>query len=186
MPQQIESSTSSFCSAQELFHFIDPRQIADLLRDDDEATKPTVSNMTDSGNAYGAKLLALLRSGSGEVESACLPRGQYSVADLEAIAASSTNAGHYLKRITAGCTILAAFGRRHSASGSKPEDYVAVLQAHEALERLRVGERVFGLAGNISAGTGTKAIEFVNQSEHASRVVNEARRFFGNRTRGYE
>jgi hypothetical protein len=180
MAQQVESSANSFCSPQELFDFADPRQIATLLRDDD-----TINLQTEAEMLINPKLLKLLKSGSGELESACLPRGQYSVADLEAIASSGTNAATYLKRVAAGCTILAAFGRRHSASGAKPEDYLAVAHAREALERLRVGEHVFGLAQNIDAGKGMVSIPFTDTSgADLNRTANIASRFFGNRSRG--
>lgn len=182
--QQIESGSSAYLAASELWNFIDSRQIAGLLRDDEADDLPTEAELEDSTDEAGAKLAELLRSGSGEVEAACLPRGQYSVDDLTAIAASDTNADRHLKRVVAGCTILAAFGRRHTSSGAKPEDYLAVAHARDALERLRVGEHVFGLAGNIDAGAGMTAVPFLDPNAGTSRLVNVAQAYFGRRCRG--
>lgn len=178
--QTVESGSASFLEDDELFDFIDSQQVASLLRDDPTAALPTDAQMTDGTSAPSVRLAKLLRAGSGEVEAACLPRGQYSVDDLNAIAASGKNAAWHLKRVTAGCTILALFGRRHNASGAQPQDYIAVAHAADALDRLRVGEHVFGLVDNIAAGAGTSAIEFVGRTDDdPDRAVNRAGRFFG-------
>jgi hypothetical protein len=184
MAQTIVSGSDSYCSAEQLFSFVDSREIAGLLRDSDTEDLPSRSEMLDDTDAAGALLAALLRAGSGEVEAACLPRGQYTAEDLAAIAASTTNAGYHLQRVTAGCTILAAFGRRHTASGAGPDDYLAVRHAREALERLRVGEHVFGLAANIEAGKGMDAVPFIDPNAGQNRLVNVARAYFGSRCRG--
>lgn len=182
MAQDITSSTGTFCTATQLFDFVDSRVVASMLRDNESEDLPTESDMIDPETPAGARLASLLRAGSGEVEAACLPRAQYSVADLEAIAASTTNAAMHLRRVTAGCTILAAFSRRHTSSGTKPEDYLAVLHAMDSLEKLRVGEHVFGLVGNIYAGAGmsTSPTEAQRSTEERNTVA-MASRFFGNR-----
>lgn len=183
MAQTVVSGTTAYLSAAELLVFIDSRQVASMLRDDEAADLPTTANMIDGSNAYGAILVEMLAAGSGEVEAACLPRGQYSAADLAAIYASGTNAARHLKRVTAGCTILALFGRRHTAGGSNVAEYLSVMQAQDALERLRVGEHVFGLAENIEAGKGmaTARLEGTETGQPDTPTIETAERFFGKR-----
>lgn len=184
MAQTVVSGSTAYLTAEELFVFIDSRQVASMLRDDEDADLPTVAEMVDDGTDEGAILAEMLAAGSGEVEAACLPRGQYSAADLAAIYASETNAARHLKRVTAGCTILALFGRRHTASGAKATDYLSVMHAQDALERLRVGEHVFGVQENIDSGKGMGTIRLEGDTAEGvpdTPTIELAERFFGKR-----
>jgi hypothetical protein len=55
--------------------------------------------------------------------------------------------------------------------------------ALDALEALRVGERIFGLEAQIDAGAGMAAVEFVTADDSdPRRTVYAASRYFGSRT----
>lgn len=180
MPQTPASSLTSYTTAARLFDFIDWRIVGDCVRDDDSLERPTLNELTTPNNPAGLRVVAALEAASGELESACLPRGQYTADDLNALTGMGKG---YLERVVAGLAVGVLFSRRWPASG-KYEELPAVRYAEDTLERLRLGERVFGFAQNIDAGKGMSAPPFgpPPQSPTEDRnTVAEAYRFFGNR-----
>lgn len=180
MAQTPVTSATSYLSAARLLDFIDWRIVADCVRDDD-GTRPTKAQLlgTPADNEYELKVVAALEAGSGHLESACLPRGQYTPEDL----AGLTGMGKaHMERVVAGLTILALFSRRYPSSGQR-DGLPAVVFAEEELERLRLGEHVFGLALNIAAGAGMSPIriEGTDTGEPDRHTVETASRFFGHR-----
>lgn len=173
MPQNPLSSQSSYCSPERLLDYVDWWIVADLIRDD-RGPRPTLPETVSS-----PVVLAALKAASGELESACLVRGQYQPSDLAAL----NGVGRaYLERVVSGLAVATLFSRRSPASG-RMEEIPAARYAQDVCERLRLGERVFGFVENSDA-VGMKTAWFQQPPEEPERnTVQYAERFFGHRVR---
>ena len=128
----------AYADADDLASFFDERIIADLVSDSGDPD--------DSWNA-NPKLATLLAAASGRVEAACTVANHYLVADLAALTGNSLS---ILKDITCTLTMAMLIRRRQ---GRYVEEYKEKIQeAEEYLDRLRKGERVFGVSANQGAG----------------------------------
>ncbi len=163
MPTPLSSSTP-YCSNTLFTTFHDWRNVADLLSDDD-------TRLADEATVQGnAKLATLLLVASGEVEAACLVSGRYTPSDLNALN-GSTQA--LLQKLTADLAFWRITQRRWP--DANPSGVAGAQAALDLLERLRLGERIFGLQEVADAG-----LPGASDFEH-DRVSVEAGRFFGNR-----
>lgn len=176
----VTTSATPYCTAADLLVHVRWQLVADWVCDT-EGPRPTRASLLDSANVHGAVVLAKLKAASGKLESACLRGGLYTVADLQALTGSTLE---YLKEVVAGLVIL-GYASRSQPAGAEAKQIPAAQTALEAMEALRKGERVFGLAAQIDAGAGMEAIEFVvDDGTDPRRTVTQAGRFFGNRDRG--
>jgi hypothetical protein len=168
MPTVLTSSTP-YCTAVLFTTFHDWRHAADLLADDDTrlADEATVQANT--------KLEKFLMVASGVVESACLVSGRYKPADLTALT-GATQA--ILQQLVADLAFWLMTRRRWP--DTKPQDVPGAGDALELLERLRLGERIFGLQEVADAGLATTTdMAPANSVYEVDRVSVQANRFFG-------
>lgn len=172
----VTTSATPYCTVEQLFLFVDWRIVADAVRDDDDAPRPLRATLLDDTSDQGALLVDMLLTASGTLESACLARTLYTVADLAALTGATAK---YLQQVVAGLTVWNLFGRRAPAAG-KPDEIPAVRAASDALERLGRGETIFGLADQRTAGVGPTTITQDDVVSNNQRyTVTAASRYFG-------
>ncbi len=173
MAQTPLSTATPYCSALKLFTYHDAQQCADMLRDGD-GPRPSRLCILDPTSDPGAVLLEILLGASGELESACLIGDRYSPTDLGALTGSG------LQRLTKLVADLAfwTLAQRRQPSSADPEKVPGAKQALAELDRLRNGERIFGLQESANAG-----LPDVSEPEPTrnlgSPVVSQSSRFFG-------
>ena len=168
MAKSISSSTASYCSAAKFVQRYDTRSLAQRLSD----TGQDVSSVLTDAN-----LASILKEASGKVEMAALIGERYTVADLEAIAASSTNAAESLAGLVADLAIPIIFKRRPELMPSFPQ----VEEAKNLLGALAEGVRIFQFAETIAAGYLDTDIETPAIVRDRNLWTYQARRFFGTR-----
>ena len=167
------SGASAYCTIGELLDRYDARIIAQWLSDNER-------QLSHADVLASTRLTELLQDASGWVESACLVGQRYTPDDLAAL---TGNSKRFLTRLVADLTIGMVRSRRaHNEDAPMPQ----FEQALETLNRLRLGERIFGLQGNMTAGNPTS--EFLKESdiETTNLATFQASRYFGmrgNRTR---
>ena len=156
MPKTIASTTEPYCTADDMFLYHDPQQIADLLRDGDDP-RPTTGEMSDSTNKYGAMLLRFMRVASGRVESACMVAKMYTVEDLQELydpvdsANAATASREILIKLVADLCFWMLSQRRQPNAGD-PRNVPGAVEANELLNQLRDGERIFSFTETQEAG----------------------------------
>lgn len=165
------SATASYCTGAQCIKFYDVRQIGDLLTDDD--TRVAAGSVAAHPN-----LTAELNAASGEVESAVLVGGRYSVADLQALQSANSVGGEYLAKMVAVIAVWNLMERRNP-DVMMPD---RVRRVYESLEKLRTGENIFGFIENIAAGVTETVKLYQDQQDEMRSPVKEAARMFGNRT----
>jgi len=128
----------AYASADDLAIFFDARILQDLVSDTGDPDPVWKTN---------AKLTTILASASGRIESACTVAQHYLVADLAALTGNSLA---LLKELTCTIAVALLIARR---GGKYSEEYKEkIAAAEEFLDRLRKGERVFGIEDNQEAG----------------------------------
>lgn len=168
MPTPV-SSLTSYCSAAQFAQYIDVRMIRDLVRDDG-----TRANQAD---AFSETLLPeLLLACSGEVESACLVGQRYTPEDLQALTGASQA---LLRKTVAWLAVGALYERRGYADRELP---AGIEKAEQRLERLRLGERIFGIQEVMDAGNPRTTFFDQRDLDLFNGVTTQARRFFGVRS----
>lgn len=128
----------AYASADDLATFFDSRILQDLVSDTGDPDPRWKTN---------AKVTTILEAASGRIDAACTVAQHYLASDLTALTGNSLA---LLKELT--CTIAAALliARR---GGKYSEEYKEkIAAAEEFLDRLRKGERVFGVEANREAG----------------------------------
>ncbi len=161
------SSATTYLPQTQILSFYDARQWGDLTLDNN--TRESSTNvLTD---LYIAQWLL---SASGQVEAACLVGGKYTPTDLNSLTGASQA---FLWKLVADLAFY--FGtQRRKPSAPTTEAYVAAM---ENLERLRLGERIFGLQEQANAGlpnTTTRTAAALQASGLASQ---QAAGYFGTR-----
>jgi hypothetical protein len=169
MPTPVSSSTP-YCTPTILLQYYDARQIGDLLLD----TTPGQRASSQAISAGDPRVENALAWASGEIEAACLVAGKYAVADLQALTGMS------LANLQGLCATLAFWKLvcRRYPKAEMPDD---VKWAFEKLERLRSGERIFGLQDQIDAGTEVIEQETLPDIFERNLTTTQASRFFGQR-----
>jgi hypothetical protein len=174
MPQTPSGTATPYCSVSQLFDFHDVEMVGDLLREGADP-RPSRARIADSAtpSAEYTRLNRLLLSASGKVETACLVSNRYLPEDLAAL----TNSGAArLQKLVADLTFWELMQRKQPTA-ARLENVPGALQAEEELERLRKGERVFGLVE--SGNAGLPSISDPDPSQMYSAPTQEASRFFG-------
>jgi hypothetical protein len=177
MPTVVTTATP-YCTARRLLDACDYRKVGDWAADGG-GPRPTRRALLDEDDRAGGVVATALAAASGELEAAVVAGGKYSPDDLSALT-GATRA--YLEGLVAGLALWWLARRRNPASAD-PKQVPGAQAALDAVESLRLGERIFGLAATRDAAEMT-ATEFVADDQDGGRVVNCASRFFGNRTRG--
>jgi hypothetical protein len=174
------SSLTPYCTASILLTYYDARQVGDLLYDTtpgQRATEATILQPVTTQtppNSPAATIANAINWASGEIESACLVAGKYSVQDLQSLT------GMALASLQGLCADL-AFWKLVCRRYPKQEMPDAIKWAFEKLERLRSGERIFGLEDQIEAGTPYVQPDTFADIQTRDLTTFQASRFFGRR-----
>lgn len=163
------SSSSSYCTVAEWLLSHDPRQIGDYVTSDD-------TRASEASLATHPVALEMLKRASGVIESACFVGERYSPDDLNALTGQSA-------AMLRGLCAELAFWYLRVRRNPQSEMSQATAEALETIERLKGGDRVFGLVENQEAGL--PETDFVTQAQidtlNLSTTI--ARRFFGERAK---
>lgn len=132
----------AYATATDMINRFDSRTMGDVVSDDGDAA-------TEAELATDSKLAAALASASGEVESAVLAGGMYSITDLAGL---TGNAQALLVDLTCSIAMCKLLKRRVS---ERTEALMKVTcdDAREKLTELRRGDAVFGGTDNATDGT---------------------------------
>lgn len=172
------SATTPYITATEFLKRYDWRTIIQLMGDDD-ASDPQLSTLLDEDTNEGGNLLAILKDAAGELETAALLGGRYSVADLNAL---TNNQSAYLGRIVADLAIGRCYQRRPDLFGQPPTQSQV---AANILNALASGERIFGLQDQIDAGHMEMTTDAPADVVERNGMVVIAQEYFGRRGNRY-
>jgi len=128
----------AYADADDLVSFFDERIIADLISD---------SGSPDESWRDNPKMTTLLNAASGRIDGACTVANHYLVADLAALTGNSLA---LLKDLTCTLAMAMLIRRRQGRYGEEYKEKIE--EAETYLDRLRKGERVFGVSANQEAG----------------------------------
>lgn len=167
------SGSQPYCTVDQFFAFRDERSVRQLLSDTGAAVTGELSD--------NAQLATLLSAASGKVESAaCL--GQRYVIDSETndLASLTGNSAAFLAKLVADLAFFDLWKRRPNPTAQQrmpPE----CEEAEKFLERLRLGERVFGVLESHEAAHVQANVETAARVVERNGVTVIADRFFGTR-----
>lgn len=167
------SATTPYCSAAELLIFVDYRTLVDLCSDDNG--RPLATDFTDETSTTGQIALAILQGASGELESAVLLGGRYSVEDLQAL---TGNQAQFIKKLVADLALWEFYNRRPDLLSQMPPKCE---QAKAIINAIAEGSMIFGLQENIDAGHLTLTVETPQDVVNRNLVTFQAERYFGRR-----
>lgn len=147
------TSTSAYCTAEDMFEYHDPNQIADMLRDG-PLPRPSIMDMLNSSSVVGARLLRLLKSAAGRIESTCLIGKRYQPVDLAALYASGSVGGETLIKLNADLAFWQLCQRRQP-NAADPRNVPGAVEVTEFLAALKNGDAVFAFEESAAAGLPT-------------------------------
>jgi len=150
MPMTPYSTLVPYCTADDLFVYHDPNQVADCLRDGG-LPRPTISDMTNPSSSLGIVLNRFLLSAAGRIESTAIVGKRYSPADLNALIGSGTGAEQTLIKLNADIAFWQICQRRQP-NASDPKNVPGAMEAFEYLKQLSLGEAIFGFEEAADAG----------------------------------
>lgn len=175
-PKTVTTTSTPYCSADELFDYHDPEQVADMLVDG-QAPRPTIEQMLSSSDKYGLMVTRFLRAASGRVESACLVAKIYTVPDLQALYAATDTAGReLLVKLTADLCYWLMCQRRQPNSGD-PRNVPGAVEVADLLNQLRDGQRIFSFVETQDAGL-PAVVQPAPAMLFTPNVIGEAARLF--------
>lgn len=164
MPTPLSNSTS-YCTPGEFLKRYDANQVGDLVSDG-KVRVPATALLTDPN------VQAALDTASGDVEAACLVAGKYTPTDLAALTGVSQK---LLYGIISDLAYWRLVVRRYP--GATITD--AAKGGMVMLERLRFGERIFGLQEQADAGLPASTFPTITQLYTPGFASMVARRYFG-------
>lgn len=187
------SAQMPYCSAAQLLTVFDWRTIAQLCSDNDVSA--TQAQLLDPTTKPGGILDYALRAASGNLETAVLKGGIYSVSDLQNATgqptpldiANSTNSNianintagaWYIRQLVASYAKWLLYSHRPDLYAQIPAD---VQQAAQALQMIASGQAILPLQPNIDAGhlfVETETTAIVDQ-RHLTTLTMD--RYFGRR-----
>jgi len=162
------SSATAYATPAQLRLYKDLRLVGDLVLDNGTREGTTGAQDVD------AVILQALNWASGEIESACLVANKYQPADLNALTGMSQAS---LVGLCCDLAFWKLLGRRYPTMAIT-EEYRSAM---EKLDRLRLGERIFGIQANMDAGLPSD--KFVQQADidRANLNTTIACRYYGRR-----
>lgn len=163
------SSSSSYATPTQLLNAYDARQVGDLVGDVN--TRVSANDLLTDNN-----LQAALDWASGQVEAACLRGARYTPDDLNALTGMS-------QAMLVGLVCDLAFWRltvRRNPSAQPTEAYRAAM---ELLDRLGLGERIFGLEETAAAGLPESTFVTQQDIDLLRSTTTLSRRYFGRRAK---
>lgn len=177
MPTPVTASTPYITAANFLKRY-DWRTIIQLMSDDDIGEMERAP-LLDSTTTEGGNLYEILKDASGELETAVLVGGRYSIADLQAL---TNNQLAYIGRIVADTAIGKCYQRRPDLFGPPPQQAQV---AANVLNALASGERIFGLQDQIDASHMEMTTNQPEDVVQRNGMVVIAQEFFGVRGNRY-
>lgn len=180
------SAQAPYCTAEQLLVIFDHRTIAQLCSDNDRSA--TMVQLLDPTTPAGAILDYALRAASGNLETACLRGGIYSVADLQnatgqatmpdASANANTPGAWYIRQLVAAYAKWLLYNHRPDLMAAIPAD---AQQAAQALQMLASGQSILPLQPNIDAGHLESEVESAEIVDKRRLTTLTAGRYFGRR-----
>lgn len=169
MPLTPQSNPSAYATPADLLTYHDARSVGQLCNDTDQ-------QLDAAAIALDPVVNGCLDAASGQVEAACTAGGRYRPDDLAALTGVSKR---HLVRLVCDLAYYALTARRFPET--RPDQLGFAEVAYLALERLRLGEHVFGFVETAEAGGGMEPMttSTTERLYDPRRVVNRARRFFG-------
>ena len=177
MPTPI-SATSPYITVANFLKRYDWRTIGQLMCDDDTEV-PQLATLLDSATNEGGNLYLILQDASGELETAALVGGRYTVADLQAL---TGNQAAYIGRIVADLAVGKCYQRRPDLYSEMPAQSTV---ASNILNALASGEVIFGLQDQIDAGHMEMTTDLPSDVETRNGMVVIAQEYFGRRGNRY-
>lgn len=175
MAQTVQSSSSAFCTVEELFEYHDEDQVADMLRRGDNA-RPSYLSMTTATTTTGILLRKFLKVGAGRIETVCLIGKRYQPVDLVELYASDTVGRETLVKLNADLAFWALVQRRQPMSAD-PKNVPGALEAMEMMKALRDGEAIFAFQQAAEAGL-PDVVQARPAALYTPNVVRRAARLF--------
>lgn len=180
------SALTPYCTSAQFLVIYDWRTIAELCSDNDVSALK--SDLLDSTTEPGAVLIYALRSSSGDLETACLMGGRYSVADLQNATGQATdpdasgnvdsNAAWFIRRLVAAYAKWLLYLHRPMLDSQVPAD---AQMAAQQLAQLASGERIIPVQPAIDSGHIRHEIETPRMVEDRGLATYSAHRYFGRR-----
>ncbi len=168
------SNPGSYATPDDALARYDARLWGDLCGD--VGVRYTAIQLKDASTLYGQRFLALLADASFEVEAACLRGGRYSADDLASLEGVA-RAG-LIRLVTAKAVLFGLEGRNPLQATTDMHKRI-----EEQLQRLRLGEDVFGIQEDIDAGEGMETVRQTGQSTVPQPPISTlADRYFGRRS----
>jgi len=156
----------------DMLTFFDVNTIGDLVSD--TGTQATPTQLLDATSSAYATLTTMIAAAAGRIESACLVAGIYSVADLQEL---TGNAAALLTEICCRLAMVLLVQRRPEKIGA---DYwqVAKKECEDFLDRLRKGERLFGLTKTVAGGLPTLDTPTIAVYRYMNLLTSRTQRFY--------
>lgn len=156
-------SDQAYATGADLIARYDIDLVGDLATDDRETQDRDLV-------ATSPKVLVALGDASGEVETALLAGGRYTVQQLGSL---TGNARSHLTRIVCGLAMAALYQRRPEAADAEMIDRLTK-DSREAILAIRRGENLFGLQEEIAASVistgGPSVVDYQNRNDLTARM----------------
>jgi hypothetical protein len=166
------SSATSYCTPAQALMYHDARQWGDWLKDDD--TRESATNILSDATMQEA-----LNNASGIVESACTVAQRYSPSDLNLILSANGMSAALIRGLVAEIAFFIVMRRRRADAEAPP----SVVDALALLERIRLGEAVFGILEVMQAGNPTLQALQANDYQTLNLANDQAAPYFGRRAK---
>jgi len=168
------STGTSYLSPADFLTRTDARTVGQLCSD----TEGTV--VTPTALLADPNLKACLMDACGDLESAAMVGGKYTMEDLGALAGNLTASTAKMNRIIRDITLVYLLERRPNTGVTIPESVERSMMRSQAwLEQLAQGVRIFGFLETQAAGVLDENILTSSEITDRNLIVVEAERYFG-------
>lgn len=127
------SSTTSFLTQSDLDDFVDWNILAELAAD--EAADGSYTKLTQAQVATDTKISKALKAASGEIESALVHSGRYTVTALNGLAGVAIE---FVNQLVARKTVINLYDRRGDRNTVPKPDYYHLV--HWQIQQLQYGD----------------------------------------------
>ena len=135
---------TAYATPANLQTYCDWREVGDLCVDANE-------EISANDQLANPIIISCLNRAAGEIETALMVSGMYSLAQLAAILAAGGNSAEVLVGTNCDGALYWIYRRKPLLFPEKLKAYKE--QFYDTITKLKEGENVFNLAGNVSAGT---------------------------------
>jgi phage gp36-like protein len=173
----------SYATPAQMLNRYDDRRLGDLVRDDN--TRATSAQLITGADA--AILQSMLDDGAGEIDTACLIGGRYTVADLQGLVTSFTT-GSSDPAFHSACVLIRincdlAYGylmeRRGYNDAELRTQAPLYAKALDMIDKLRWGERLFAIPSTLAVDD-----VYVDQLSSQITLISANTRIFGDLSEG--